>query len=262
MRTLFVLLCLISFFCAAETPDIGLVYTQEQFQKVEQGKSDPLTLYRTAIEDNGGKVIVLSPAIPEDENRKRIETLEGILLPGGGDIDPSFYGDTSHGKLERVDNTLDRFELNLLRHAQETALPVLGICRGHQLINVYYQGTMYQDLPSEFPAGAKKTVSHRGKGVRHEIIIDPASTLHELLGTDRITVNSLHHQAVKQLGKGLRVSARSEDGVVEGIEQENGGFVLGVQFHPEKLRGGDPRMNALFLRFIAEVGKKQPAATP
>ena len=206
--------------------------------------------YVRSVEENGGLPLL----IPYNESAETVRTFtemcDGLLVPGGIDIDPSLYGESPDIHLGEVDAALDKAELISLQTALSDSMPVFGICRGLQLMNVFCGGTLYQDLPSQFDG---ELIPHRQTSARSEVshtaAILPDSRLYSMLGCDIVSVNSLHHQAVKKLGKSLSVSALAEDGVVEGIEHENGSW-FAVQWHPEELTYM-PEMNALFVRFMA-----------
>lgn len=239
-----------------DAPNIGLVYTEHQQARWERSGNDPLHLYRSAIEQNGGAVVVLGEADAVTVFRHRLHSIDGAVLPGGADVAPKFYGHEPHDKLEAVYPELDRLEFAVLGHAVAHKLPVLGICRGHQLINVYFGGTLVQDIPAQWDADIPVTHRFKRGDVMervHPVNIEPDSLLHELLGAKRLDVTTYHHQAVLDLAPGFRVTARSDDKLVEAIERKNRPFLLGVQFHPEKMLPFDKRLNAIFARFIAEA---------
>lgn len=184
---------------------------------------------------------------------------QGLLLPGGEDVDPAAYGETPAPELGPVDLERDACELDLVRLAWERGLPILGICRGAQVLNVARGGSLLQDIPSTV-AGA---LPHRqgepyGRPV-HRVVVDPGSRLAKILGEGEFAVNSMHHQSVKAPGAGLKVVAWAPDGVVEGIEsQDPARFVLGVQWHPEYLvdpAAGRPAMRRLFAAFITAAAE-------
>ncbi len=242
---------------AAEPPRIGLVYATNKLAPLEENGKDPQLLYRQAIEEQGGATVVLGQSYSEAKLAEALGKTDAVLLPGGIDIDPKHYGEERHPKLGETDETLDQMQFSVLRHAKENGLPVLGICLGHQTINVFYGGALYQDIPSQLQSEVR--VKHRG-GVGlplHAIAIQPGSILHGLLGAEDLTVNSSHHQAVKRLAPGFVATAHTEDGIVEAIERPGEPFLLGVQFHPEKMLDKEPRLKAIFKRFVEEARASQ-----
>lgn len=248
----------------ADGPNIGLIYARAKYAKLEEDGKDAQKLYRQAIEENGGVVVAISQTFDIGRVESQLALLDGVVLPGGIDVDPKFYGEERHEKLEETDAGLDELEFNVLGYAKEHVLPVLGVCRGHQVLNVYYGGSLIQDIPTEHKS--EVAVKHRypkeSKEKReHPISIEKGSILRELFGTDRLTVNTFHHQAVKKPAPGFVVTARADDGIVEAIEHTGAPFILGLQFHPEKLRPHDPRFNAPFKRLVGEAEKIKAART-
>ena len=244
----------------ADGPSIGLIYAAPKFVKLQEKGKDDQRPYREAVVDNGGVVVVISQTYAPERVDALLPGLDGVLLPGGIDVDPKHYGEARHEKLEKTDAALDRLEFKVLDHAKARGLPVLGVCRGHQVLNVYFGGTLVQDIPSECHCPC--TVAHRYPALskekkEHPITIEKGSLLHELFGTERLVVNTYHHQAVRELAPGFVITARTDDGVVEAIEGTGAPFILGVQFHPEKLRPKDPRFNAPFQRLVEEARKAQ-----
>jgi len=178
-----------------------------------------------------------------------LDEVDGLLLPGGPDIDPERYGEPHDPDLGTVDPELDAFEIDLVRRAVARSLPVLGICRGQQLINVALGGTLHQHLPDHDRHGLPR--SH----LAHEIQVEPSSELAQAANGEAVMVNSLHHQAIKDVAAGLRVTARSPDGVVEALEGEQ---VVAVQCHPEELIEDSVWARRLLARFVerARSGKR------
>jgi putative glutamine amidotransferase len=199
------------------------------------------------------RAVVAAGAVPVDlvPGTSSLPDLEGLLLPGGWDVDPSFYGERRGEKVGPTDPELDKTELELFRQARQLAIPILGICRGQQVINVAMGGSLIQHL-EEHDARA---IGRRH--LAHTIEVEPDSELALAAGEDRIPVNSLHHQAIKKLGLGLHQSARGEDGTVEGVESDDG-LVVAVQCHPEELTTDLAWARRLFERFVARARAKSP----
>ena len=174
--------------------------------------------------------------------------IKGVVLSGGNDLNPARYGQPAHEKTVEIDDERDAMELQILQQALALLLPVLCICRGMQLINVHFGGTLHQDIPDH----AVLTRENPGKVV-HEVGIAPGSKLRDIFGQASVGVNSRHHQAVDSLGIGLNVSAIAMDGTIEGIELEGAPFVVGVQWHPEDQVPGDAINGRLFSKFAGAV---------
>jgi putative glutamine amidotransferase len=181
--------------------------------------------------------------------------LDGLLLPGGVDVAPEQYGEEPHPALGDVDEDRDYLELALARSALRDDLPILGICRGIQILAVAAGGTLYQDLPQQWGSGVRHEVREFGRDyLTHGIAIDPASRLASALHCTTAQVNSFHHQAVRDVPRGFTVAAQSEEGLVEAIERPDRRFVVGVQCHPEELwRTTAPEFAGLFSAFVQAV---------
>ena len=200
--------------------------------------------YVRAIEAEGGVPVVLPLQHDPDI---LIERIDALLIPGGDDFPPppGLYPESV--SFDLAPTTQLNFDAALLAAALERNLPVLGICYGAQLLALHHGGSLHYHLPTDRPEGN----SHRlpdGDAGRHPIEIVPGTKLARILGNHADPVNSLHHQAVAEPGAGMRVAARAHDGVVEAIERETGGFCLGVQWHPEKIRSSYSQ--ALFRGFV------------
>jgi putative glutamine amidotransferase len=178
------------------------------------------------------------------------ERLDGLLLSGGEDVDPALYGEERLAACGPSDLERDTMELALTRMALERDLPTLGICRGIQTLNVARGGTLYQDLGTQAPETHPHAMGHIGRSaITHEVVVERDSRLGEILGVERLGVNSLHHQAVREPGAGARVVALADDGVIEGMELPDYRFVLAVQYHPEELFETDELSRKLFAAF-------------
>ncbi len=174
---------------------------------------------------------------------------QGLLLSGGGDFAPSFYDEPPHPQLGEVQVERDQWELTLIRKAYQEGIPILGICRGLQAINIAWGGSLYQDLTTQYLGAKEHKQSRPGDQVSHQIRLEESTLLFSLIGKKELWTNSHHHQAVKSLAPGLKISARSgDDGVIEGIEFAGAHFILGVQWHPERLLTAESHQ--LFTGFI------------
>lgn len=205
--------------------------------------------YTNAVKKCGGEPIILFPGGPT----ANLAEMDGLLLTGGGDIHPDYFDEKEHPTLSYVNKARDELEIRLYQKALETDIPVFGICRGIQVMSVAMGGSLYQDIPSQFPPPALEHSRIRGDDSQHPIDIDKGSLLSQLTGVNRAKVNSAHHQAVKDIGEGFVVTARAKDGVIEAMENPSKRFMLGVQYHPERmLKVPDLEQHAtkLFTAFI------------
>lgn len=215
--------------------------------------------YLWAVEAAGGVPLLIPLSEDLDAVRVLFQLCDGILLPGGEDIDPAYFGEQPHPQLGSVDRVRDEVELALCRWAREQRKPLLGICRGIQVLNVAFGGTLYQDIPSQLPAAADHYASRREPGdesperMAHAIVLEPGSWLAARLDAGELMVNTYHHQSVKEAAPGLHIVARSPDGVIEALEGDGDQFVVGVQCHPERLwDGADVRWQQLFRGFVEQ----------
>ncbi|MGA7617566.1 MAG: gamma-glutamyl-gamma-aminobutyrate hydrolase family protein [Thermoanaerobaculia bacterium] len=182
-----------------------------------------------------GAIPLLIPPQPLDLDAL-LDALDGIVLAGGNDCDPTVYGEEAHQSVVLLDRRRQSNDLALAGRARELGIPTLGICLGSQLMNIVAGGSIVQDIPSEV-AGSVGHRSSQGARQRHDVMIVSGTKLASIVGEGSLNVNSSHHQAVRAPGHGLRVTARSSDGVVEGIEDSEHLFYLGVQWHPEDMAG-------------------------
>jgi putative glutamine amidotransferase len=180
-----------------------------------------------------------------------LDNCDGLLLSGGTDVDPKIFGEVAHTALGRVDGPRDPFEITLAREAVRRDMPVLGICRGIQVLNVALGGTLIQDIPSDVEGSVVHETGDDRLVIAHDVVIEPGSRLASLLSTTRLGVNSFHHQAAKRVGEGLTVSAKSaEDGIIEGLEMKDRTFVVAVQWHPENFWRTSAAFDGLFSGFV------------
>jgi putative glutamine amidotransferase len=230
------------------------------------GKRDRAFAYTTYIDSlrKAGAIPVLIPPQPENV-ADIVEELDGILLAGGDDCDPAAYGEERHPSVEpMMDPRRQNNDLSLARSARERGIPTLGICLGLQVMNVAAGGTLMQDIDSEMKTDIEH-VSVPEDRARHDIKLESGTRLASIIGGGRdINVNSSHHQAIKGIGRGFRIAAKAPDGIVEGLEDPEHPFYVGVQWHPEDM-GGEKSASALFGAFVEAArkyaeGKRQAKA--
>ncbi|MER2105721.1 MAG: gamma-glutamyl-gamma-aminobutyrate hydrolase family protein [Solibacillus sp.] len=237
-------------------PIIGLTMHASE-RKLEVNAS-----YIDSIEQAGGIPICL-PFLTKEEQGEVLAKLDGLLVIGGHDVNPLFYGQQPHEKLGAVVTKRDESDLALIKHALQLDLPMLAICRGHQLLNVALGGTLIQDIPAQIQGA----VLHTQRSARHEMIHTvelKTTTFQQIFGEMEIVTNSFHHQAVDNVGEGLVVAAVAKDGVIEGLEYPLASYCISVQWHPEELAMTNHHAKQLFLSFIEAANKKSafaPACT-
>lgn len=226
IRNTFLLLVLTAYsmiVSAHEKPVIGISSTKASSVGINYVKS---------VRKAGGVPLIIPITTDEVEIAKILETIDGLLMTGGEDVEPARYGEEAIPQLGKVNPERDEFDLTLVRQAVSKGIPVLAVCRGVQVMNVAFGGTLYQDIPSQLP---QSHIGHKvssGNIVAHSINIAEETLLYRLLGKTA-EVNSIHHQSVKDVAPGFIVSAVSDDGIVEAIEKTGSECVIGVQFHPE-----------------------------
>jgi putative glutamine amidotransferase len=215
--------------------------------------------YLRAIEAAGGVPLLIHLSDNLEVARALYKLCDGILLPGGDDVDPAYYGEEPHPDLGDVDRQRDEVELALARWTREDKKPLMGICRGIQVINVAFGGSLYQDIPAQLPAASDHRANTKLRQydvLTHSIALEPDSWLAERLSSDEVMGNTMHHQAVKQPAPGMRVVGRTPDGVIEALEGAGEQFVVAVQCHPEHLWScAETRWLRVFEGFVAACGR-------
>ena len=220
--------------------------------------------YLEALEASGAAPLLVPVTGRESTLRALYRQIDALLLAGGADLDPAHYGQQRHPALRRVDSRRDWVELTLTGWALADDMPLLGICRGIQTLNVACGGSLWQDISAQVPA----CVRHRSRPgepynrLSHAVRVEPGSRLALILGDPELEVNSLHHQGIRDVGAGLRVTARAPDGLAEGLERDGDGWVVAVQWHPEWLLEDDPRMKRLFEAFVQASSKRDLRGSP
>jgi len=207
--------------------------------------------YIRAVQAAGGIPILLTPHLAAEIVAALWQRLDGLLLTGGGDIDPATFARLRHPKVDDVSPARDELELGLTRRAVDDGVPLFAICRGIQVLNVALGGTLVQDLPGERPGPIVHSQSEPRDQPTHAVkVMGEGTRLGRVLGALEIAVNSMHHQAIDRLGDGLREVAWAPDGVIEGVELSGERFVVGVQWHPEELVGHDRAARSLFAALV------------
>ena len=212
-------------------------------------KNSVNTVYVQSVLKTGGIPYLIPVTDDVEVLRQIVNQLDGLVMTGGEDIAPLYYGEQNHPQLGEINAERDVYDLTLVKLAIEHNVPILGICRGLQLINVAMGGTLYQDLPSQ----VSKRINHRqesGKTLAHKVLVVPNTQTSRILKVDSIHVNSLHHQAIKNLAPGLKTAGKSIDGVVEMVEAYPTRQILAVQFHPEYFTAEGDTLMSKFFQFL------------
>ena len=208
--------------------------------------------YVQSVVEAGGIPVIIPFQEDETTLKALVERLDGLILSGGHDIAPQFYGEEPERALGDIWPERDIFDMRLLAFAKEEGIPIVGICRGHQIINVAHKGSLYQDLPSF--ATIKHSQNQTPGLPTHTMVIEKDSKLFDMVGVEEVMVNSHHHQIVKEVGEGLRVVGRAKDTVVEAMEGTDYPYLRTYQFHPEMMRHTE--LNAAIFKDFVEAAKK------
>lgn len=253
MKKILFLLLLVPFFASAqptsERPLIGISCGESK------GSAKVGLHYVEAVRRGGGTPVLIPVMTDSLALRDLLLRLDGVILSGGEDVSPARYGEEPHEKLGKVNELRDIYDFLIVAIARDINLPMLGICRGSQLLNVAFGGTLYQDIPSQRPDW---DLVHRarvkGDKPMHKVLLEPNSQLAIMFGATELNTNSSHHQAVKDIAPGFCIVARAADSTPEGFESVEGLPVWGVQFHPEEmLANGDDSVLTLFKSFVSKV---------
>lgn len=232
-------------------PIIGL--TSQYNQLVDKKMTEINNTYVNAVE-RAGAIPVIIPILENLDNiDKYIGLIDGLIITGGVDISPLRYGENPLKDTNDLCVERDEMEFKLLEEAIAKSIPILGICRGLQLINTALGGTLYQDIPSQLPTAHGHVSLSTMRYGYHQIQLAKDGYLYEIFKKDRIVVNSLHHQSIKEIGKGLKIVAKSEDDVIEAIEGTDDKRIYGVQFHPEALIDNHEEFIHVFKYFIDKL---------
>ncbi|KYO66837.1 gamma-glutamyl-gamma-aminobutyrate hydrolase family protein [Thermovenabulum gondwanense] len=213
--------------------------------------------YYLAVEKAGG-IPFITPPLEEVTLQEILEFVDGVLITGGPDVDPLLFGEDPVKELGEVSPARDKAEIFLVKEAFNRGLPVMGICRGIQVINVALGGSLYQDLPSQLKGSIKHSQSAPRWYATHTVKVQKGTILFEIFNSEEVKVNSFHHQAIKNISPNLKAVAYAPDGVVEAVEAvSQDKFILGLQWHPEGMWQKDPVQLKPFERFIEEIKRRK-----
>jgi putative glutamine amidotransferase len=209
----------------------------------------------TALESAGLIPLIVPPLSRASAAAVILDSVSGLVLTGGEDVDPARYGEKRHEKIRSINAARDATEIALIEEAKARGKPILAICRGIQILNVALGGTLVQDIPSQLDTKIAHDEDSPRNSRSHDISIEPGSLIAKAVGTEHCTVNSFHHQSVKRVADGMRVTARSPDGVIEGLESTDDWWVIAVQWHPEEMTDSpEPWDRGLFKAFAQQLG--------
>lgn len=211
--------------------------------------------YIAALQRVGLIPVLVTPAHTEQAIRELITRCAGLVLAGGDDIDPARYGEDPIPELGPVNPPRDVAECRALGAAVERGIPILGICRGHQLLNVFFGGTLWQDIPTGMTGALSHTQTTPWGSHHHEVRVEKGSRLERAIGREHLEINSFHHQAIREVAPALEVTARAEDGLIEAVESRDHPWIVGVQWHPERheARAPDSDPNVRLFGAFADV---------
>lgn len=212
--------------------------------------------YVEAVEKAGGVPIIIPIVNDEEVIKNQIKNVDGIILSGGYDVNPQCYGEEPQQKLGFIFPKIDKYHLKAIEYCAKFKKPLLGICRGMQILNVAYGGTLYQDLEYIEGCNIKHVQNSKRNDPGHVVEMVEGSLLYDILGS-KVLTNSFHHQCIKKIAPGLKVTAVAKDGVIEAIESEEDVFIIGVQWHPEMMAQDSAPMLNIFKELIKKSKKSE-----
>ncbi|MGB7755054.1 MAG: gamma-glutamyl-gamma-aminobutyrate hydrolase family protein [Salinisphaera sp.] len=218
----------------------------------DRGRHELPAEYSESVVRAGAVPVLLPPVGGRELAESWLERLDGVILTGGGDLDPALYGGHEHPTVYNLDPARDTAEMAVARAALERSLPILAICRGLQVVNTVLGGTLYEDLPAEFESAvAHRVIPHTP--TRHGVRVEPGTRLASILGASETESVSWHHQGIRSLGEGLKPIAHADDGLIEAAELPAHPWCIGVQWHPELSAAEDRAQQRLFDAFVEQA---------
>lgn len=211
--------------------------------------------YINAVVEGGGIPVIIPIMKKTDDIKNYLDIVDGIIFTGGEDVSPLYFGEEPLREVDAICHDRDITELELFKVAYERGIPIFGICRGLQLFNIALGGTLYQDIYKQIPNAIGHICGHNVQEGYHSINISKDSILYDIYNEEKLVVNSQHHQSLKDLGKDLKITATTSDGVIESIESTNDKFLLAVQFHPEAMAMKYDKFINIFSYFIDKCKK-------
>ncbi len=242
-------------------PVIGIT-TRPRVVKASGGDMDAHTIEHTYTDSvlRAGGIPVLLPPVPSPDVAALLDRIDGLVLSGGGDVEPERYGGTRNDAMYGMDFDRDEFEIELVREAAARRFPVLAICRGLQVVNVALGGTLIGDIPTEIGSADHTVIGHLVFNGHQHVTLDPSCRVAAIVGATELEVNSIHHQAVREVAPGFSAVAWSDDGVIEAIEHEDPEWPLtAVQWHPEYLGHAEDKASWALFRVLVEDGAARRA---
>lgn len=238
-----------------EKPIIGITLSLFRSTSGKEGRPPAWVAYADVVAQSGALPLFIPTHLDPDQTRGLYDRIDGLILSGGGDILPGRYGLSRTMDLDEPDPKRDAFEFATLDLAMNREVPVLGICRGLQVINVALGGSLFEDIPSERPGSLQHAGSDSRPAPHHPVSLHPQTRLRAIIQEEEIEANSYHHQAIRDPAPGLTICAQSPDGIIEGVELPDFPFGLGVQWHPERMLEA-PSTKAIMRAFIRAAARE------
>lgn len=244
-------------------PVIGITTWRREIPNFT-GENDLYTLhvqYHRAVTEAGG-VPVLLPHAPITDLVQYLDFVDAIIVTGGGDVNPVFYGEENTGQSLGIQNIADQFEIELIREAAKRNIPILGVCRGHQILQVSFGGKLMQDIYDRYPNHPRMGKEPPHTHLEHPVVLERGSLLDEIYRTDKLMVNSLHHQCVATVGKGFKAIGWSSDGMIEAAQSDTEWLAFGIQWHPELLGHLGQKVFDFFIQRVTDLMAGKCTAVP